>query len=128
PYVGSGAFAHKGGMHVHAVQRVAHSYEHAPPESVGNERRVLVSELGGASGVAATIGQKFGLGDKASQRRVIERVAELENQGYQFEAATASFELLVRDVLGQRPCFWNLDHYRCVIYKRNGESPSTEAI
>ena len=128
PYVGSGAFAHKGGMHVHAVQRIAHSYEHVPPESVGNERRVLMSELGGASGVAATIGRKFNLEDKASQRKVIERVAELENQGYQFEAAGASFELLVRDVMGLRPRFWALDHYRCVIYKREGETPNTEAI
>jgi 2-isopropylmalate synthase len=128
PYVGSGAFAHKGGMHVHAVQRVAHSYEHVPPDRVGNERRVLMSELGGASGVAATMGGKFDLADKAAQRKVIERIAELENQGYQFEAATASLELVVRDVLGQRPRFWTLDHYRLVIYKRDGELTSTEAI
>ncbi len=129
PYVGSGAFAHKGGMHVHAVQRISHSYEHVSPESVGNARRVLMSELGGASGVLATLGSKFDLaGDKAKQRKIIERVAELENQGYQFETALASLELLVHDVLGSRPRFWELDHYRCVIYKRDGETPSTEAI
>ena len=127
PYVGSAAFAHKGGMHVHAVQRISHAYEHVSPESVGNSRRILVSELGGASGVAATLGEKFGLNDKATQRRIIERVAELENQGYQFEAALASYELLVYDALGKRPRFWDLDHYRCVIYRREGETPSTEA-
>jgi 2-isopropylmalate synthase len=129
PYVGTGAFAHKGGMHVHAVQRVAHSYEHVPPESIGNTRRVLVSELSGASNVAATLGKKFNLdADKALQKRIVERLAKLEHEGYQFEAAGASFELLVRDLLGQRPAFWELDHYRCVIYKRDSEPSTTEAI
>lgn len=129
PYVGSSAFAHKGGMHVHAVQRFAHSYEHVPPESVGNRRKVLVSELSGASNVAATLGRKFDIeADKALQRRVLERVQDLEHAGYQFEAATASFELLVYEELGRRPAFWELDHYRCVIYKQGREEPVTEAI
>ncbi|MFA9477891.1 citramalate synthase [Phycisphaerales bacterium AB-hyl4] len=128
PFVGSAAFAHKGGMHVHAVQRIAHSYEHIDPASVGNERQILVSELAGASNIAATIGDKFDLADKRDiQRKVLERVQDLEHQGYQFEAARASFELLVREVLGQRPDLWQLDHYRCVILKRNGEVTSTEA-
>lgn len=129
PFVGAGAFAHKGGMHVHAVQRVAHSYEHVTPESVGNERRVLVSELSGASNIAATLGRKFNIEDnKDVQRTVLGRVQDLENQGYQFEAAQASFELLVYEALDRRPNFWNLDHYRCVILKRDGEPTSTEAI
>lgn len=129
PYVGAGAFAHKGGMHVHAVQRIAHSYEHVPPESVGNERRILVSELSGASNVAALLGRKFQIEDnKALQRQILERVQELENQGYQFEAAQASFELLVYEAMNQKPKFWDLDHYRCVILKRNGEATSTEAV
>ncbi|MEX2387842.1 MAG: citramalate synthase [Phycisphaeraceae bacterium] len=128
PFVGSAAFAHKGGMHVHAVQRIAHSYEHIEPASVGNERQILVSELAGASNIAATIGAKFDLADKRDvQRKVLERVQDLEHQGFQFEAAKASFELLVHDVLGTRPKLWQLDHYRCVILKRDGEPTSTEA-
>lgn len=129
PYVGSGAFAHKGGMHVHAVQRIAHSYEHVEPASVGNERRILVSELSGASNIAATLGKKFQIeSNREVQRAVLERVQDLENEGYQFEAAQASFELLLYEVLGQRKHFWDLDHYRCVILKRDGQPTSTEAI
>ncbi len=129
PYVGSAAFAHKGGMHVHAVQRVAHSYEHVAPDSVGNTRRVLVSELSGASNIAATLGRKFNIEDnKTVQRQVLEKVQDLEHQGYQFEAAGASFELLLHSVLGTLPRFWELDHYRCVISRTNGGEPSTEAI
>lgn len=129
PYVGSAAFAHKGGMHVHAVNRLARSYEHVEPESVGNTRRVLVSELSGVSNVSALLGRKFDLAqDKDLQRRVLQRVQDLENAGYQFEAAGASFELLVRSELGRRGDFWDLDHYRCVILKTDDHPPTTEAI
>ena len=128
PFVGSGAFAHKGGMHVHAVQRVAHSYEHVDPAEVGNTRRVLVSELSGASNISATLGEKFDITDnKQIQRQLLERVQDLEHQGYQFEAATASFELLLHEILGTRLSFWQLDHYRCVILKRAGDPAVTEA-
>ncbi len=129
PFVGSAAFAHKGGMHVHAVQRATRSYEHVEPEKVGNTRRILVSELSGASNVSATLGKKFDIAeDKQIQRRVLERVQDLEHQGYQFESAVASFELLLHEVLGTRPTFWQLDHYRCVILKRSGEPAVTEVI
>lgn len=129
PYVGSGAFAHKGGMHVHAVRRVAHSYEHIPPDSVGNSRRILVSELSGASNIAAVLGNKFDIeDDRETQRKVLEQVQNLENQGYQFEVAQASFELLLYDLLGKSPKLWDMDHYRCVILKREGAPSSTEAI
>lgn len=128
PFVGSAAFAHKGGMHVHAIQRTARSYEHVRPEDVGNERRILVSELSGASNIAATIGRKFDIADNRDiQHRLLHRVQDLEHQGYQFEAATASFELLLYELLGKRPPYWHLDHYRCVILKRNDEAPVTEA-
>jgi 2-isopropylmalate synthase len=128
PFVGISAFAHKGGMHVHAVQRVAHSYEHIEPQLVGNTRRILVSELSGASNVAATLGKKFNISeDRETQRKVLQRVQDLEHQGYQFEAATASFELLLHEVLDTRPNFWSLDHYRCVILKRESEAAVTEA-
>lgn len=129
PFVGTGAFAHKGGMHVHAVQRVARSYEHVSPDSVGNSRRVLISELSGASNVAATLGKKFDIADnKELQRKVLLRVQDLENEGYQFEAAGASFELLMHELLGDRKHFWHLDHYRCMILKVDGGEPNTEGI
>ncbi|MDH3583208.1 MAG: citramalate synthase [Phycisphaerae bacterium] len=129
PYVGSGAFAHKGGMHVHAVSRVAHSYEHVKPEDVGNTRRVLVSELSGVSNISATLGEKFDIGEnKDVQRRVLQRVQDLENAGYQFEYANASFELLLYGELGRRRSYWDLDHYRCVILKTDDQAPGTEAI
>ncbi len=128
PYVGTSAFAHKGGMHVHAVQRIAHSYEHVEPAMVGNERRILVSELSGASNISATLGEKFSIqDDKALQREVLQRVQDLEHQGYHFEAAQASFELLLYDAMGRLPKFWELDHYRCVILKRSGDDSTTEA-
>ena len=128
PYVGPAAFAHKGGMHVHAVSRIAHSYEHVKPESVGNTRRVLVSELSGVSNITALLGRKFDIAeDRNLQRRVLEKVQDLENAGYQFEAANASFELLLYGELGRRKRYWKLDHYRCVILKAGDQPPSTEA-
>ncbi len=95
PFVGTSAFAHKGGMHVHGVRKIAQSYEHIEPTSVGNVRRVLVSELSGRSNIAEKLGE-YGL-DEATDltARVLERVQDLENEGYQFEAAEASFVLLV---------------------------------
>jgi len=129
PFVGTGAFAHKGGMHVHAVRRVAHSYEHVEPESVGNSRRILVSELSGVSNIAETLGRKFNIeADRELQKKVLARVQDLENEGYQFEAAVASFEMLLHEIVGTKPEYWRLDHYRCVILKSNGEEPVTEAI
>jgi len=131
PFVGFSAFAHKGGMHVHAVRRNPASYEHVDPATVGNHRRVLISELAGASNVAVKANRKFGIGrDRAVQRKVVQAVQDMENEGYQFEAADASFELLIRKTLGgkwHRP-FWKLDHYRCVILEAAEGPPSTEAI
>lgn len=128
PFVGSSAFAHKGGMHVHAVQKFPHSYEHVTPESVGNQRKILVSELSGASNIVATLGKKYNISDdKVLLRKVLGKVQDLENEGYQFEAAGASFELLLRKLRGDLPAFWTLDHYRCAILKREGEVAVTEA-
>jgi 2-isopropylmalate synthase len=129
PFVGRAAFTHKGGMHVHAVQRTARSYEHIEPEQVGNARRVLVSEISGVSNIAAICAEKFDLAeDRQLQRRLLERVQELEHEGYQFESATASFELLLHEIMGTRPDFFDLNHYRCVILKRDSEPAATEAI
>ncbi len=129
PYVGPSAFAHKGGMHVHAVQRTACSYEHTNPESVGNSRRILISELSGASGVAEKIGRKLKVDDKAIQRRLLKRLQENENQGYVYESAEASFELLCRKELGLYHPFWELDHWRAVALRSaKSTEPDTEVI
>lgn len=99
-FVGQSAFAHKGGMHVHAVNRAASSYEHISPELVGNERRVLVSELSGRSNIMALTTKMNIEQDREVMDKILARVVELENKGFQFEAAEASFELLVRKILG----------------------------
>ncbi|MEO6435290.1 MAG: citramalate synthase [Tepidisphaeraceae bacterium] len=125
PYVGSSAFAHKGGMHVQAVQKDATTYEHVDPEAVGNSRRILVSELSGVSNIAGKAGKKFDLdGDKETLKKVLERVKALENEGYQFEAADASFELLVRKEIGRYKPFFKLDHYRVITLKLGNERPA----
>ncbi|HET7295277.1 MAG TPA: citramalate synthase [Vicinamibacteria bacterium] len=95
PYVGASAFAHKGGVHVAAVEKVRASYEHVPPERVGNLRKVVVSELAGRVNVRVRAAE-MGLDMRGSEAEVLARVKELENRGYQFEAADGSFELLVR--------------------------------
>ena len=131
PFVGAAAFAHKGGMHVHAVRRNVATYEHMDPSLVGNSRRILVSELSGVSNIAAKAPAKFKIADdREAQKKVLGALMKLENQGYQFEAAEASFELLIRKTLGgdwYRP-LWELVHYSCAIFKLNGEQPNTEAV
>ena len=129
PYVGSSAFAHKGGMHVHAVQKDASTYEHVSPEQVGNTRKVIVSELSGQSNIAAKAGKKFDIeSDKLVLKRVLERVQDLENAGYQFEAAEASFELLLRREIGRYKRFFALDHYRVIVLRTaDAAHPISEA-
>ncbi len=131
PFVGLAAFAHKGGMHVHAVRRSTATYEHIAPAEVGNSRRILISELAGAASVAVKADKKFNIDqDKNLAKKVILTVQEMENQGYQFEAAEASFDLVVRKILGGKwhRRFWELDHYRCVILQIGQTPTSTEAI
>jgi 2-isopropylmalate synthase len=98
PYVGTSAFTHKGGLHVAAVLKTDASYQHVPPETVGNMRRLLVSELGGSSGILQKIkerGFEFDL-SRDEARNLQQVVNEQESKGYQFEGAEASFEMLVR--------------------------------
>jgi 2-isopropylmalate synthase len=128
PYVGTSAFAHKGGMHVHAVQKDVSTYEHVAPETVGNTRRILVSELSGVSNIATKAGKKFNIeDDKATLRKVLEKVQTMENAGYQFEVAEGSFELLVRREIGRYRSFFTLDHYRIVVLRTDGNTPIAEA-
>ena len=95
PYVGASAFAHKGGMHVHAIAKSTKSYEHISPDLVGNSRRVLVSELSGRSNIAAMVNRPDVKDDRVLLDKVLQEVCRLENEGWQFEAADASFDLLV---------------------------------
>jgi len=105
PWVGQTAFAHKGGMHVHAIERVARSYEHILPESVGNFRRVLVSDMSGRTNIlmkAKELGFKLAA-DAPESREITAKVKELEGAGYEYEAAEASLALLIRGILDHNP-------------------------
>ena len=128
PYVGRSAFAHKGGIHVSAVARSAATYEHIEPEVVGNERRVLISELSGRSNLVAAMGSKFDLKDKPEAlKKVLERVMALENKGYVYEAADGSFELLVRKTLNGHTPFFKLHGYRVMSEVNDTGESVTEA-
>ncbi len=127
PFVGASAFAHKGGMHVHAVNRIAHSYEHIEPQVVGNVRRVLVSELSGRSNIVAKA-TKFKLEhDSDLMTKILECVQDLENEGYQFEAAEASFDLLIKKVAGHYEPMFERIHYRVNVETDQRSQPVTEA-
>jgi 2-isopropylmalate synthase len=127
PYVGESAFAHKGGLHVDALRKSKRSYEHIAPELVGNERGFLISELSGMSTVLAELDNaKFAVDEKLA-RKVLKRVQELENEGYQFEAADASFELLVKKVMGTYKPFFELVKYHVDVEKRAMGDIVTEA-
>jgi 2-isopropylmalate synthase len=115
PFVGATAFAHKGGLHANAVEKLAKSYEHITPEAVGNRQQILVSELSGQSNVIAKARQLGFQLDKRSPQvaAILTEVKRLEHLGYEFEAAEASFELLVRRVLTDPKPFWELLEYHC---------------
>jgi 2-isopropylmalate synthase len=126
PFVGASAFAHKGGMHVHAVNKIAASYEHLDPALVGNERRILVSELSGQSNILAKTTKYRITHDRALMAKILDRVCALENEGYEFEAAEASFDILVKQVLGlYRPCCERLGYHVSVEMHANS-APTTE--
>ena len=130
PYVGASAFAHKGGLHVAAVQKNRETYEHIDPELVGNSQRVLVSDLSGRSNVvykAKEFGLKMNSSDPAV-KVILENVKELEYSGYQYEGAEASFELLMRRALKGRVRNFRLIGFRVIDEKRNeNEPPLSEA-
>jgi len=112
PFVGSSAFAHKGGMHVSGIARATSSYEHIDPETVGNERRILVSELSGRSNIVAMTSRHNVQHDKKLMDKILARVVSMEHAGYQFEAADGSFDLLVRRCAGTfRPHFDRLKYH-----------------
>ena len=130
PFVGRTAFAHKGGMHVNAVKKLAASYEHIDPASVGNRRNILVSELSGQDNIlmrAEQLGLPLEKGSDAA-KAVLTRIKELENQGYSFEAAGGTLELLIRRELGnhQRP-FEITEYHTSFRQYRDGHPPVCEA-
>jgi 2-isopropylmalate synthase len=123
PYVGSSAFAHKAGLHVDALRKNRRSYEHIDPNLVGNERRFLISELSGKSNVLAELEKAKLAQDKALAKKILARVQELENEGYQFEAANASFDLLTKKIMGTfQPSFELLKYHVTVERQRTGET------
>jgi 2-isopropylmalate synthase len=120
PYVGASAFAHKGGLHTSALGRVGGaSYEHVDPTVVGNHTRVLVSDLGGRAGMSLKA-KEFGVDlDDRSAADLSERLKQLEAEGFQFEAADASLELLMREAAGWTQPYFRLEGYRVTTYHRN---------
>jgi len=130
PYIGESAFAHKGGIHVSAVQRNPLTYEHIQPEKVGNIRRILISDQAGRSNILHKA-EKYGLNLDADDPIIASIVAdlkELENQGYQYEAAEASFELLMRKALGLQKKYFQLEGLRVMNNKYQMDKPPlTEA-
>jgi 2-isopropylmalate synthase len=128
PWVGQTAFSHKGGMHVHAIDRVARSYEHINPEAVGNFRRVLVSDMSGRTNIlmkAAELGFKL-KPDMPEVKTITARVKELENQGYEFEAAEASLALLIGKTLKHCELPFRVEGYH-VSMRRDGPEAICEA-
>ncbi len=122
PYVGSSAFAHKGGMHIDGVKKVKESFEHINPKTVGNSRKFLVSEVSGKSVLLKKI-QKIDKSATAKSAVVSEAVArlkELEMEGYQFEAAEESLELVILRLLNKHKSYFDLDYYKII-----GEHPLT---
>ena len=122
PFVGQSAFAHKGGMHVHAINKAAKTYEHIDPALVGNERRILVSELSGRSNIAALATKHNLEDDRELMDKILAEVVRLENEGYQFENAGASFDLLVKRVAGTYKPHFETIKYRVVAGDRSIES------
>jgi 2-isopropylmalate synthase len=125
PFVGKSAFAHKGGVHVSAVLKDSATYEHVPPEAVGNRQRVLVSDLSGRGNILYKLKQ-HGLADRLDEdarRELLERIKQMEYEGYELEAAEGTFELLVREALHPGLQFFEVDSYE-VATRAGGVGPS----
>ncbi len=130
PFVGQSAFAHKGGMHVHAVAKAAHTYEHLDPALIGNERRILVSELSGRSNIIALTTKHNIQSDRTLMDKILAEVVRQENRGYQYESAAASFDILVARCAGTLKKYFDTIKYRVVAGNRDLDrnSPFAEAI
>ncbi|MDD2927267.1 MAG: citramalate synthase [Candidatus Omnitrophica bacterium] len=130
PYTGGSSFAHKGGMHINAIMKNPKTYEHIDPALVGNHRRILVSELAGKTGVlvrARELELDLNKGD-AKAKKILKLIQRLEHEGYHFEAAEASFELLMKRAFKKYKKFFDLEGFRVVIEKKTNNKVTTEAI
>lgn len=126
PFVGRDAFTHKGGMHADAVNKLKVSYEHVPPETVGNRTRISVSEMSGRSSLLQKA-KELGIDldrDAPETREALKQVKELENQGYEFEGADASLELLLRKAMGTYRTFFKLRGFRTSVDRHDADSPA----
>jgi 2-isopropylmalate synthase len=121
PFIGNSAFAHKGGMHIDGVSKAPHSFEHIDPEQVGGQRRFLMSEVSGRRMILDKIWEidPSITKDDPVTERIMKRLKEMEHEGYQFEGAESSFELIVRKHLGKYRSFFDLEHFRII-----GEQPA----
>ena len=130
PYVGDSAFAHKGGVHIHAVLKNSATYEHIDPAQVGNRQRMLISDYGGRSGLLDKI-ESYGIQlpkNHAKVNELIETLKERESQGYQFEGAEGSFELLMRKAMGSHKPSFQLLGFRVIVEKKQDDgTPLSEA-
>jgi 2-isopropylmalate synthase len=125
-FVGASAFAHKAGMHVDGVRKVSQSFEHVPPESVGNSRRILISELSGASNVMEKLLEmgKDNIDRKSPEvREILQTLEKMEKSGYVYESADASFKMLIKKVLKEHKSFFELEGFRVIIEKRSKDEP-----
>ncbi|MCZ8512098.1 citramalate synthase [Paenibacillus filicis] len=130
PYVGAAAFAHKGGIHVSAILRNSSTYEHIVPEQVGNKQRVLVSELAGQSNLlfkAQELGLEFDTNNEQT-KLLIEQIKQMEHEGYQFEGADATLELLIRSAYGKLEDIFTLESFKIIVGKSETHPVSSEAI
>ncbi|HEX3729094.1 MAG TPA: citramalate synthase, partial [Opitutaceae bacterium] len=130
PFVGQSAFAHKGGLHANAAQKVARSYEHIDPGLVGNRTRVLVSDMAGRSSVALKA-RELGLDldeKRPEMKGLIEELKEREYRGYAYEAADASFKLLVAKALGRRPDYFEVKGYQVIIESQHRRLPARAKV
>lgn len=131
PFVGRSAFAHKAGIHVDAIMKNVRTYEHLPPESVGNIRRILISELSGG-GTIVQKAQRYGvdLTKKSPEtKQVLDQIVRLEKEGYSFEGAEASFELLLQKAVGSYRKLFDLKSFRVMVEQRGTDpEPTTEAV
>jgi 2-isopropylmalate synthase len=130
PFVGRSAFAHKGGLHVNAISKNAIAYEHVNPELMGNERRVLVSDLAGKSNIeykAKELGIDLG-GSDANSKKIVKEIKKMENEGYQFDAADASLSLVIKKITGEFKEPFTLESYHVINTKTGDDPPISKAM
>mgnify|MGYP001321974153 FL=1 len=129
PFVGSSAFAHKGGIHVDAVRKNPETYEHISPKLIGNNRRILISELSGKSSIL-TKATEYGYDltkESTKAKKILDKLKDMENQGYQFEGAEASFELLLKKTIGTYKSFFELEGFKVIVDTKGNNEVIAEA-